>query len=336
MRAVLQHSIRLEHGEPFSGRHIMSNEADAADADLQEWLDGVLHGEWSDEDGGNAFMLPSDEAADLLVSRFSGMEDADARTILRSLLIHNGSLGADARHLRWLRSQQGSLPRLEYERRLLDFDPRRVGSIPPWEGITWVLDLLPRWPEVALSAVSGYVLAHAQVLPDGRYTGLHDAMALIRVRYVGVPGSNPEERRRSLLRLSPREFERLIERYLNGQDYRTSLTTPTQDGGRDVVADRTDPPPRQNIHAECKNWSTRVGRPVAQRLLGVLSDAKGTTGLLVATSGFTGPAEQFAVDNPRLTLLGGDRLVSELDRVLGWSWPTRIDSLLLESERHVP
>src|SRR5262249_12807976 len=157
---------------------------------------------------------------------------------------------------------------------------------PPWEGITWVLDLLPGFPQAAVDAAGAYLLAHAQVLPDGRYAGLTDALALIRSRYIGQPGHDAAGRTSALLTLAPRAYERIIERYLHAQKYQTLLTAPGNDGGRDIIATRPTPPPQQAIHVECKNWADRVGRPRAQQLLGVVTASKATTGLLVATSGF--------------------------------------------------
>jgi restriction system protein len=189
---------------------------------------------------------------------------------------------------------------------------------------------------MAIGAASSYLLAHAQELPDGRYAGMVDALALIRARYIGLPSDEPSERTETMLKLSSRAFERLVERYLHAQDYSTRLTPASKDGGRDVIAKRSSPPPLQRLLVECKNWVGRVGRPTCQQLLGEVSAEKAPNGMLVATSGFTAPARSFARDDPRITLLGGDELVREFNRVLGADWPARIDQLLLESEAHAP
>ena len=58
----------------------------------------------------------------------------------------------------------------------------------PWEGITWILDLLPHWPSYALQALNAYFQAHCQHLPDGRLAGLSNAGAVIRAKFIGLPG----------------------------------------------------------------------------------------------------------------------------------------------------
>lgn len=324
-----------------------------AESQLGQWVRAVLDDDGSGYDGPyGTFALPSNAVADALLRRIGEFEEEDARTVLRALLIPTGSLGVDRHHEEWVRKGKwrGHLTTeecvkspvpldersTEYERRLLDYADDPSIAAPPWEGITWVLDLLPSHPEVAIDCVSGYILAHAQVLPDGRYAGLVDALALIRARYIGLPGDATDERQRSLLKLSPRAFERIVERYFDREGYSTRLTKASNDYGRDVIAERSVPPPAQRVLVQCKNWARRVGRPDVQQLAGVVTGEKAPSGMMVATSGFTGPAMAWARDNPRITLLGSGDLVRELNRVLGSDWPVRIDRLIIESEAHTP
>jgi hypothetical protein len=79
----------------------------------------------------------------------------------------------------------------------------KPGAPPPWEGITWILDLLPHWPAEALASIGAYQLAHAQDLPDGRHSSLGDAMAVIRARW--VRNNSTAGSLKSVLSLGPRE-----------------------------------------------------------------------------------------------------------------------------------
>src|SRR5262249_39598166 len=48
------------------------------------------------------------------------------------------------------------------------------GPPPPWEGVTWILDLLPNNPRAAIHTLEAYFEAHGLLLPDGRINGLFD------------------------------------------------------------------------------------------------------------------------------------------------------------------
>ena len=60
------------------------------------------------------------------------------------------------------------------------------GRIQPWEGVTWVLDLLPEAPRKALHVIDAYLDVHAGLMPDGRLMGMSDARAIIRAKYTLV------------------------------------------------------------------------------------------------------------------------------------------------------
>src|SRR2546427_6913331 len=107
-----------------------------------------------------------------------------------------------------------AVERTEFAKRLIS--PGRQ----PWEGITWVLDLLPLFPQMAIDSISAYITAHCQFLPDGRWYGLEDAMSLIRARYFDL--SHPRE---ILLGLRPRDFEFLVAALYAGMGYEVAVTS---------------------------------------------------------------------------------------------------------------
>jgi restriction system protein len=322
-------------------------EPDAVEEQLDHWLAFVLHGGPPDlQKPLYEFAMPSAEIADAYLRRLHKVSEDEVIRVLRHLLLPSGSLGSDRWHLEWLalrRSQEGLPPAMlrvtEFDRRLIAWTiskSRGDSAPPPWEGITWVLDLLPGFPQRVLDALSAYMVAHAQILPDGRYCGLSDALSIIRARYIGLPGSDVGERKRALIGLRPQDFERLIERYYNAKGYSTTLTAPQKDGGRDIIAWRKDVALNQRLLVECKNWERKVGVPRVREILGSVSHERATQGIIVATSGFTRPAKELATDNARIALLGDTELVMELNRVLGTNWPARLDRLLVESRTRAP
>jgi restriction system protein len=205
-------------------------------------------------------------------------------------------------------------------------------QVPPWEGITWILDLLPHFPKKALEGLYAYTLAHAQILSDNRYTGLHDAAVIIRAKFIGMPGTKGEKIQ-FLLDLSPREFEHLVERLYHYMGYETQLTPAQKDGGRDIIASKNAPGKLEHLRIECKRYNSSVGVPIVRGLLGVVSHEKVNKGVLVATSRFTRPAQKFANDNPRLELISGNQLVILMNEHLGPSWPIHIERYVTDSQR---
>lgn len=197
--------------------------------------------------------------------------------------------------------------------------------VQPWEGITWVLDLLPHWPKDALAALDAYFLAHAQMLPDGRLQGMSDAMAILRAWYIGSPGTHLE-RIDAVKELSPRDFEYLVYSLYKHLGYTCILTPPQKDGGRDIVATRSELGGADSIRVECKRWVSRVGVAYVRSLLGVVSSEKANKGAIVTTSRFTKVARAFAVANPRVELIDGPALITMLNTHLGTSWATRIEA----------
>lgn len=111
--------------------------------------------------------------------------------------------------------------------------------------------------------------------------------------------------------MPPNVFEELIEHLLKAMGYYVPYrATGGADGGIDIVA-YEDPLGAKGarIKVQAKRHQGTIGRPVIQELLGSL--AEGETGLIVALSGFSKDAEQFARAHQtrRITLMDGPQLV---------------------------
>lgn len=111
------------------------------------------------------------------------------------------------------------------------------------------------------------------------------------------------------------------------------MTPPQKDGGRDILADQSVPSRRERLLIECKRYSKPVSVCLLRSLLGVVSSEKANKGVLVTSSHFTRAAVAFGHDNPRLELIDGPTLASLMNEHLGPTWLTRIDRLVVESER---
>lgn len=96
-----------------------------------------------------------------------------------------------------------------------------------------------------------------------------------------------------LFALSPRAFEELIAQLFTGFGFSVELTSPTRDGGRDLIAIGSGIAQVKYL-IECKRYAPhrKVGIAFIQRLHGVVVSDGATKGILATTSDFTKPAKQ--------------------------------------------
>lgn len=312
------------------------------DMPLVEWLSLVF-----DPPPGKTFIrvaFPTEEHRNEYIENVADRSEADIKRLLNYFLIQTGSVGVlDEIKFESLNHVKHEDPELldrmletQFYRRLI-LHYRGRSETPIWEGITWILDLLPHFPRQALEALNAYILAHTQVLPDWRYSGLLDALEIIRARYIGVPGTR-KEGVIFLQNLTSRGFEHLVERLYKEMGYFTELTPAQKDGGRDIIATKTDISKRERLLVECKKYSD--GNPVSvenvRSLYGVVESEKVNKGIVATTSRFTRGAQNFANENPRLELIAGDELVGLMNEYLGPKWTLRIERYIADSQSAHP
>jgi restriction system protein len=283
------------------------------------------------------YQFPTQQHKDEYISSIDQRSEAEVVALIRHFLIPSSGLGIDKMILQTFLSSSRENPEMYQRMAEREFIRRLIKSLgpknpPPWEGITWVLDLLPHFPKRALAGLNAYFMAHAQWLPDGRITGLSDAIELIRAKFIGVP-EKVQDRVELLNSMGSREFECIVERLYNAIGYDTELTPPRADGGRDVIARQSAPARKEELRVECKRYSKSVGVEFARRLLGVVSSEKATKGVLVTSGGFTKGAREFARHNPRIELVPGTNLVLLLNEHLGPRWVAHWERLVAESLR---
>jgi restriction system protein len=309
---------------------------DASALTLDEWLQLLFSGddrEFVDYD------FPTLAQRDEYYATIRDRSEREVKQLLRFFLLPSTSLRTDDLAFEWYIASIKQAPEihkrlseLEYYRRLYWYKATEGRSAPPWEGIRWVLDLLPHFPRAALVALDSYILAHAQQLPDGRLDGLSEAADLIRAKFIGVPGG-ASETAEFLQSLDARQFECLVERLYHEMGFSTYLTPPRRDGGRDIIATAGAIGRREHLLIECKRYRGSVGVAIARALLGIVSDEKATKGVLVTSGHFTPACVELAGRNSRLELIGGGDLILLLNEYLGPRWPTRIERLTAQSLR---
>lgn len=312
---------------------------DARDLSLDEWLH-LTRNPPEDADFWVDVSFPTDEHREAYIASIQERDEEEIRHLLYLFLIKSGANARDEIALQGLVYNKKHNPetfqrqmRNQYFRRSILY-ARKHPHIRPWEGIPWVMDLLPHFPKDALQAISAYIMAHAQLVSEFQFHGLYDAMALIRAWCVGTP-SQQIDKVSYLLDISPRDFEHLVERLYSHMGYETELTPAQKDGGRDVIAWKADTGERERLLIECKRYSDVIGVEIVRNLNGVVADEKANKGVLVSSARFTEDAYTFANRNP-LELIDGSELVTLLNLHMGRQWPAHIDRHILDSKKAFP
>lgn len=99
-----------------------------------------------------------------------------------------------------------------------------------------------------------------------------------------------------LYELHPRRFEELVAELLRDQGFEPTLTPRTRDGGRDILAARSDALGSLLYLVECKRYApkNKVGVEVVRAIHGVTNAERATKGVIVTTSSFSKDAIAFA------------------------------------------
>lgn len=95
--------------------------------------------------------------------------------------------------------------------------------------------------------------------------------------------------------LHPRAFEELVAELLTREGADVKLTSPTRDGGRDVLVYQQTSIGSHFYLVECKRYAPDrpVGVSIIRGFYGVIAQERATGGLLVTTSAFTASAVSF-------------------------------------------
>src|SRR5579863_1302421 len=223
------------------------------DTTLQEWLE--MMEKHPDNVSFDDFQFPTDEIKEQFLSSIFSYSEDIISNILESFLIPTGTLASDIsqlEHYHYLQEEhpeqaQFAKEKDHYYQRLLAYEASD-GDNPVWEGITWILHI-PR--RKALDVLQAFTDAHFRHLPDGRYTGLHDAMAILRTRYFTTDNNIAAS---VLYSLEPIDLEYLVEYLYREMGYTTEITQLTHDGGIDVIATKDEPGKKEKNLIQCKKW----------------------------------------------------------------------------------
>ena len=269
----------------------------------------------------------TDAHRDEYIATIKSRSQEEVNYLISQFLIEGGSLGYDSFLLDWLlnhpREQfEAMVAKSEFLKRLLV----QRKDVQTWPNITWVIDLLPRYPQEAIQAIESYFQAHCQYFPDGRIFGLGDAQALIRAKYMNheMPVSE------SLLSLPPRDFELLVGYLYEKKGYKVIITPKTKDGGYDVVAEKNSERGDERLHIECKRYEHKIGVSIVRQVLGTLNVSNATKAVIVSSSYFTEPALREARKSKRLELISINHLDQEMRKYCSYNWVVSMNRYIME------
>ncbi len=104
--------------------------------------------------------------------------------------------------------------------------------------------------------------------------------------------------------MSPREFEFFVGEIFEKLGYSVKTTKATRDGGKDIIATKSDPIPYTLI-VECKHWGEKhkVDVSVVRSVYGVQTAMQANQSIVVTSSRFTKDARDFAEERKTLMTL---------------------------------
>ena len=102
-------------------------------------------------------------------------------------------------------------------------------------------------------------------------------------------------------------FEEKCLRLIRAMGFHAQTTKQTGDGGIDIIATSTQPLLAGKFVIQCKDWSAPVGVSPVRDLYGVVTGERANKGILMTSSTFTKPAQDFA-QGKQLELIDGEEL----------------------------
>jgi restriction system protein len=278
--------------------------------------------------------FPTDKHLDDFLATIHTRSEKDFKNVLRHFIPKSATYGKDIfmkpilRQMDELRPNNKTLEEqaassdhhikdTEYFKRLTEAKSPKDHV---WEGMTWVLDLLPHFPNEAIKALDAYFQANCQLLPDDLLNALSDCTTMVRARYI-----DKEQPRETFLNLTPRDFEKLVAALYQDIGYSVTLTKPTRDGGIDIHAEKNQPVSKEKLVIQCKNYTSNIPVDEIRNLLGVVASTKATKGVLVTSSDFTNDAIKFANENPSIELINNKQLSILFNEQHGPYWIHKID-----------
>ncbi len=114
----------------------------------------------------------------------------------------------------------------------------------------------------------------------------------------------------NLMDLTPSQFEHFVTNLFKAMGFEAYPMRTSKDGGVDCVAFKRDVIAGGKYIVQAKLYSKPVGVSAVRDLAGAIGKEQANKGILITSSAFTVDARQWAVDDPRIQLIGGTGLLA--------------------------
>lgn len=195
-----------------------------------------------------------------------------------------------------------------------------------WEGITWVLELLPRHPYMAIKALESYLSAQVSLLPDDRIIGIEQSSEIISARFIYF--ERPLEK---LLELKPVEFEWLIEELYQAMGYETKWTKATRDGGKDIIAKINRIDGYEEVYVECKLYSMTELRRKDVGYFGYIINKNNINRGVIFCTGYVN--ENIKNMDEKIQIWTYENINILLNSFIGSNWPENLERIIQNKRR---
>ncbi|WP_341280732.1 restriction endonuclease [Paenibacillus sp. FSL H8-0537] len=291
---------------------------------LSEWLELILAG---DKSVYPFCRFPDDEWLDEYIKDIPNVSTREIKKLLRALLVpinrpldlsnYNSYITMRNSNIDDFVTRANEALESEVYRRI-------ENGQDAWEGLTWVLELLPSCPYNAMKALESYLYAQPN-LPDDRIIGIEQCSEIIMAKFIQF--ENPLEK---LMMLKPVEFEWLIEYLYESVGYETEWTKATRDGGKDIIANIERIDGGEQVYVECKLYkTTKLKLETVRAFRDVIMDKKVNRGVIFCTGYVNDNLKKF---DKRIQIWSYEDINILLNAHLGSDWAERLD-ILIENKR---
>lgn len=199
---------------------------------------------------------------------------------------------------------------------------RLKNKLDAWEGLTWVLQLLPYYPYKAIKALNMYLDSELSYIPDDRIMGIYQCIDIIESKFI----YSNLDLENYILDLKPREFELLIANLYEELGYETEVTPATRDGGKDIIGRIKREEGKDIVYAECKLYRTTDLKLETVRAFGytILKDNV-NRGVLFCTGYVNSKIREM---DSRIQILSLEEIIILLNAHLGSNWYKMLPAII--------
>lgn len=214
-----------------------------------------------------------------------------------------------------LKKDLEKIDRVEKNRRVLNRQEA-------WEGLTWVLQLLPYKPYKAIKALNSYIEAEIMYMPDDRIIGINQCISIIEAKFIHTNKGLENY----ILNLNPREFELLIGRLYENLGFDVEITPATRDGGKDIIAQINREDGKEIVYVECKLYKTTELSKTSVRAFGYSIFKDNINRGVLFCTGYVN--EELRVLDNRIQIWTIEEIMVLLNAHLGTDWNRRLNRLI--------